>query len=267
MKFFASILSALALAVMATPLPSQAQPAISAEEAADLALVDRAFQAFGRSGYEAIDPMLPELRAAFDRAPESQASFEVGPDYVIIRPLGDESQALAMTILAGAMAGELTGQDSGQTIAIVQREPVYTWLALLLASEAVERGRYEDAVGYTGRGLERQPDAAPLVLEHAIALLALDRDAEALAVVDGALGAGITTQSYRPALLRRRGGILIELNRLAEAREALTESLELEPGHPTALHELQVIEAAEAGQGIGEFEIIRPAAAEQATGD
>ena len=64
-----------------------------------------------------------------------------------------------------------------------------------------------------------------------------------------------------------RGGILIELNRLAEAREALTESLELEPGHPTALHELQVIEAAEAGQGIGEFEIIRPAAAEQATGD
>lgn len=264
MKLFASILSALALAlaVMAAPLPSQAQPAISAQEAADLALVDRAFQAFGRGGYEAIDPMLPELRAAFDRAPESQASFEVGSDYVIIRPL-DESQAVTMTILASAMSSEVTGQDSSQTIAIVRREPVYTWLALLLASEAVERRRYEDAIGYTGRGLARQPDAAPLVLEHAIALMALDRDDEALAVVDEALDAGITTQGYRPALLRRRGGILIELNRLAEAREALNESLELEPDHPTALHQLGVLDAADAGEAIGEFEIVRPAATEQ----
>lgn len=236
--------------------PAVAQPAMTAAETSDLQLVERAYAAFSQGGYAAIQPLLPELRAALDAAPASQPSVEIGDDYIIVRA-DSQSQAILLMALASAAA-----PDDGRDRPVVTAPSIYPHIALLLASDAVEHGRYAEALGYTGRGLAIQPDSPPLILEHSIALLALDRDAEALEMIDTALASGsILLMEFEAPLLRRRGATLMELGRLGEARTAYEQSLEVEPDHPGALHQLRIIESAEAGEDIGDFEVVTAAEA------
>lgn len=253
-RFLTAVFLGLGLIVA---IPALAQPAMTATEEADVQLAQRAFAVFGQSGYAGIQPLLPDLRAALDNAPASQPSIEIGDDYIIVRA-SSETQMIVLMTLASAAA-----PDDGRERSVVTRPTTYPLIALLLAADAVEHGRYEEALGYTSRGLSIQPDDASLVLEHSIALMALDRDAEALEMIDAALASGsVMVTSFEAPLLRRRGALLIELRRLPEARAALERSLEIEPNHPTALNELAVIDAAEAGETIGDFSIIRPSEAD-----
>jgi tetratricopeptide (TPR) repeat protein len=239
-------------------MPALAQPAMTATEEADFQLAERAYSIFARSSYAGIQPLLPNLRAALDNAPASQPSIEIGDDYIIVRA-SSETQAIVLMTLASAVA-----PDDGRERSVVTRPTTYPLIALLLAAEAVERGRYEEALSYTSRGLSIQPDDASLVLEHSIALMALDRDAEALEMIDAALASGsVVVTDFEAPLLRRRGSLLIELRRLPEARAALERSLEIEPNHPTTLNELAIIDASEAGDEIGDFRIIRPGEADE----
>ena len=54
---------------------------------------------------------------------------------------------------------------------------------------------------------------------------------------------------FRAAALRGKGFVLIDLGRLDEAEKAERESLKLEPGNPTALHELDFIARQRAAPG------------------
>ncbi len=255
-RWIVSALAALALALPTIGSPALAQPAMTATEEASLQLVDRAYETFSRTGYAGIQPLLPELRAALDNAPASRPAIEIGDDYIIVRA-SSQAQGTVLMMLATTAA-----PDDGNTRSVAIYPSIYPAIALLLASDAVEHARYEEALGYTSRGLAIQSDDPGLILEHSIALMALDRDAEALEMIDEAIGSGnILFSDYRAPLLRRRGALLIELRRFPEARAAFEQSLEIEPNHPGALHELQVIENAEHGGEVGNFEVVTAAEA------
>ncbi len=237
-----SVFSRPALAwVPAEPLAYVTQDVTDAE-AEDYALLEEAYDAMGRRGYAGVDAFLPRLRAALDRAPASYPDMVTVGDEAIIR-----SSDLTTVILLSAMVGQ-----DGKKISIRQAPNVYPEIALVLASEAVERGRLEEAIAYCDRGLAIQPGNALLVVEKVVALNGLSRFDEALTIVDAALaGDFIRVMPHKARLLRNRGFVLIELGRLDEAEEAYRASLEVEEDNPVALSQLDYIAGQRAGRPRG----------------
>jgi len=75
------------------------------------------------------------------------------------------------------------------------------------------------------------------------------RWAEALAAYDAALAAvGDDDTKAKALIMRGRGYVLTELNRLDDAEAAYNDSLKVDPGNTLALHELDYIKKLRAGQ-------------------
>jgi tetratricopeptide (TPR) repeat protein len=120
---------------------------------------------------------------------------------------------------------------------------VYGMDAVLLAMQANEDKRHDQAEGYARRALVFAPDSTVAVNELAAAYNATGRSGEALKVLDEWLGSyGKSAEPmHRARMLRAKGFALIELKRLDEAEAIFKESLRLEPNHSGALGELEYI--------------------------
>lgn len=226
---------------LAGPPPAAADPAqaydysaLDARETADGAIVQAALTALGAEGFGAMNRYGPKLQAVLDRAPTPYPQVEIRGSQVIVRA-DDEESAISLG-LAGAM------QANGADRQVVGRFNVYPMAALLLGSWANERRDADGAVKALRRGLALQPGNALLASELGAAFTLQHRWPEALAVYEAALEANPELGKLaRARLLRGKGFALIELGRLDEAEAAYRQSLEAEPNHGGAQHELAYI--------------------------
>lgn len=216
------------------------QPHDAAREQADLDIAAKgmdAIQAFnqGKGDLAGLQALLPGIESALTHAPDRPSRPEKCGDTIILYS-GDLMQ---MLILSAAMEKHA---EMG-AVSIEQREPLpYALLAFEAGWIHFEAGDYAAAHAAYARGLLNNPDDATLVSEDSYALAQLMRDDEALALVDDFLAGHLTLADGQAALLqRKRGYILVDLNRLDEAEAAYRRSLELEPGNATALEELDYI--------------------------
>lgn len=222
------------------------QPVPAGAEATDQARLQAAMVDFQRRGYAGLGRHLRGLKAALNRAPASYGTIEAVSDTEWVVRSNDEDDALTLSLLASVMAQQASPD---RAVSISSRPNIYPAIAMLLGSEAVERGALDEAIGYLDQGLALQPTHAVLAAEKMGAMQGQGRMAEALAVGDAVLADdGLMPLSEgRGILQRRRGFSLIELGRLTDARAAFNASLEADPDNPTALGELQYIDGLEAG--------------------
>lgn len=206
-------------------------------EAEDWATVQAAQSALTAGGYSALQAHLPRLKAVLGRFPGIYPAQETRGRRVIIRA-DDEQEAMTQGLIIGTMA-----MTSGRGAVTVESRPnVYPRAALLLASEAVEGGRFDEAIGYLDLGLARQPRNIGLAAEKAAALNFTDRHAEVLTLLDPLVETTLLDIGGSTAVLQRhRGFALIELGRLDEAEAAYRASLEDEPENATARSQLAYI--------------------------
>lgn len=249
-----ALAAALAVAAPMGVAAARAQTAITlgetapdGAEARHLAVQQAAMEAFQRDGYAGLRAHLPRLKAALDAAPKSYPRIEALSDREWVVRSNDGADALVLSLMASTMAQQ---QSPDKAVSISARPNVYPMIALMLGSEAVERGAMDEAIGYLDQGLALQPGDITLTAEKMAAMQAKGLMAEALALGDAAAASqGMMALSEGMGILhRRRGFSLIELGRLGEARAAFNESLEHDPDNPAALNELRYIDGLEAGQ-------------------
>ena len=205
-----------------------------AREKADGEVVKAALDAAGAGGYDAIRARAPQLRAVLARAPAQYPQVEIRGNVVIVRA-DDEDSAVALGI-AGAM------QAQGSNRQVAGRFNTYPMAALLLGSLANEDRDADGAVAALTRGLAIQPGNALLAAELGAAFTLQKKWPEALATYQTALEANpLMGKPALARLLRGKGFALIELGRLDEAEVAYRQSLDAEPGHGGAQHELAYI--------------------------
>lgn len=226
---------------------------LQGREAEDARLLDQAFETMQSGGYSALERLAPRLRRALERAPESYPVLRV--EGSVIRVRGDLQDA----IMLGALAMTANqGPDSPAAYEISTTPNVYPLISLLLGSLAVERGRYDEALRVMDKGLSIQPGYWMLLNERIVALQGLGRHDQALAAADAALSSGdIMVQSNAGMFHRKRGGSLIELNRLDDAEAAYTAALELDADDRVAQAQLEYIRQVRAGAPRNQMAIVR----------
>ena len=228
---------------------------LAGQEKRDFDLLERAMRDMQARGYAGMDRHLPALRRAMERAPAIYPHTEkrAANDW-IVRTL-DIAETMVMATVLQASAVE-----AGASNVTVRQQPnVYPLIALMLGSEAVERGRLDEAIAVLDQGLARQPDDWVLIKEKASALQAAGRNEEALSLATEALASdSIRITLNAGALHRSRGFSLIELKRLSEARAAYDEALKLDPEDRSAKAQLAYIDGLEAGRPPVAPVIVRP---------
>jgi len=118
----------------------------------------------------------------------------------------------------------------------------YSRACYLLAYIAIEERNPQAAFQALQRGLELEPDQPHLWCELGHLLQLLGRHEEALQCYQRAESVRVWASSEQKGrALRGQGVNLIDLGRLDEAEAAFQRSLEAEPNHPNALHELGYI--------------------------
>ncbi|WP_395942631.1 tetratricopeptide repeat protein [Brevundimonas sp.] len=233
-------------------------PEMSQQEKRDHDLFVRANTDFQRRGHAALARHLPALRQALDRMPADYGQVANGDGQSIVR-VSDPGDVLIM-LVSFAAAHEKGEQPAGSATALPN---VYGDITMMLASEAVEARRYEEAVAYLDRTLKVQPQNWMLLSEKAAALQGLARWEEALALADDALASSdLLMALHRGPFHRRRGFSLIELGRLDEAKAAYEAALELDPEDANARRELEYIAQLKAGAPATAPQVIAPFAPE-----
>lgn len=237
-----------AAALTATPLaaaaqaPDAAQAAPSAvptpvRPAAELkaeALLNNAMKVAMTQGIAALRNDIPAMTEALDAAPAEYPQIDTRGEVTIVHGGG----------LGAMMRAALMGKSA------VQTANVYPDLALAVGSYYVETKQMQAAITALDKGLKLQPGEPGLVGEKGVALAALGRFGEAVAMYDAALATGQGDPMLLARLHRGRGVVLIDLKRLDEAEAALKTSLELQPNHPLALNELKYIAQIRGGTPI-----------------
>jgi len=106
----------------------------------------------------------------------------------------------------------------------------------------VEMGEYSKAIEFLNKGLRLEPDQPAFYTELGVAYGALKDYEQSIFNCRKALTVRKYCSDHVLAVAYRGLGInLIDLNQLDEAEEALKQSLIIEPDHPLALQELEVI--------------------------
>ncbi len=173
---------------------------------------------------------LPDLETALRRAPACYPLIERRNGEIQIRTMDENEYALLAGILSAA---------PGANEDIVMTANTYGNAALLLSSYAVEMRDYTGALAWADIGLALQPDNQLLINEKGVALSASGRFQEAFDLYEATLNnpvMGLTLD--RAGYLRRRGIVLIDLERLDEAEASLNEALRLDPNDQMSRDEL-----------------------------
>lgn len=214
----------------------------AAQEQADMDLAETALGAMGKanaSGSDAdlaaLKAMLPDLETALSHAPDKPSLPEHCGDSIILYS-GDMMQMLVLSAAIGK------DKSLGATH-VEQREPLpYALLAFAVGWIRFEGGDYAGADAADRKGLLNDPNDATLMSEDSFALSKLGRNAEALTALDAFIAGHPALGDDQMALLqRKRGYVLVELDRLDDAEAAYKKSLDLDPGNATALSELDYI--------------------------
>jgi len=218
--------------------------ASSQQEAEDAALLAKGMSAVNANGFPGLAPYLEDLQEALARAPATYPATEMLPNGDIIVRANDESDGMLLMLMASTLGGA-----GGKSARVIQGVNVYPMLAMLLGSEAVERGAYSDAHRYLDHGLALQPDNWALLSEKAASYLGQRNWSKALDVADAALASNdILLSMHQDAFLRKRGFALVELDRLQEARAAYEQALKLKPDDAGARSEIDYIDGLLAGK-------------------
>jgi tetratricopeptide (TPR) repeat protein len=156
------------------------------------------------------------------------------------------------TLLALLTATSAVRKDGTTRYTVAVHNP-YPQISLYLGSYYNEVGKHDDALRVLDEGIALRAtpgtgDSLPhLLSERGAALEALKRWDDALADFDQGLAIAQMPDDSRARLLRGRGYVLTELNRLDEAEEAYNSSLKLAPNNALALNELRYIARLKAG--------------------
>ncbi len=207
----------------------------AAQEAADLALASDALEVMQKHDLPGVDKMMPDLRAAFNHAPDVAAAPELCGDKVTL--YSDDSTA--MLILSGAInSGTIPGAKT-----VEQHEGLpYGVLGFVIGWIEFEHKDYASAVNDYAKGLKNSPNLPSLESEYVLTLSLLGRNDDALLSIDGFVAANSGLSDHDHAnLLRKRGYVLVELKRWDEAATAYKDSLKLEPDNDLAKSELDYI--------------------------
>lgn len=199
---------------------------------------DLALEAFGlmqAHDMSTLDSMTRKLEAALDRAPDVPSSSERCGDKINLYT-DDMGQMFLMTAFVSRTPGL-------EKVSVVQYGALpYGQLGFIVGWIRFEHEKFAAAYKAYARGLRNDPNDFTLINEMALTLSHLRRNDEGLALVDDFLAAHDTLDDKaKAALQRKRGYILVELQRLDEARAAYEESLRLEPGNAVAMGELDYI--------------------------
>lgn len=191
-------------------------------------------------------PDLAKLQTVLSHAPARFPRIEAHDDVVIVRASG-RSDFEALT------AAVRKGPEPQRSLPLEPRFNTYAMASLLIGSYYVETRAPKAALEALEVGLALQPDNPVLLTEKGSALTLLGgRYPEELAMYDAWLASGgVASDRDRARIQRARGFALTELGRLDEAERAYLESLELDPTHAGARHELAYISELRLGGARG----------------
>ncbi|HUO89419.1 MAG TPA: tetratricopeptide repeat protein [Rhizomicrobium sp.] len=246
--YFARVLAAAAAIALALMSPAFAAEPAAWQKASQL--VDKTWADVRSNGILAVKPHVSDIEQALADGKQTGTRVTSG-DTVYILTDGTADSLAAMT---GATMGADAAHGVTKSVSVANPYPM---LSLLLGSYYDEIGQSADALRVLDAGLALLDSGGPvaglsehrpgLLIERGEALMALHRFADALADFDE----GLKTQSLDPKLkahmLRGRGFALTELGRLDDAEKSYRDSLAIEPGNPTAEHELAYIATLRAG--------------------
>lgn len=244
LSFFAA---AVALLLCAIPASAQNHPTFAAvtcatrseHEGRDRRAVDAATRAYLRDGYAAIGRHVSALERVMSHAPDCFPMIEARDGQILVRAQDREEFLMVSAILQQATPGVSIQRDEVN---------IYVGASFLLGAYAVETHRFEEAIAWLDRGLALQPRYQPLLLERVVALMWLDRYAEAYAMLRSALDDPEHALTLdRSRFLRDAGVALIGLERLDEAEAVLNEALQLRPSDQRTRDELNNIARQRAG--------------------
>jgi tetratricopeptide (TPR) repeat protein len=229
-----------------------ASPAFAAEPAAwqsATQLVGKTWGEVQSGGILAVKPLVADIEQALVDGKSTGTRVKDGDTVYILT----DGQADTLAAMAGATMGK---DPSGATKAVAIANP-YPMLSLLLGSYYDEIHQPDDALRVLDAGLALLDpmgasaglsDHRPgLLIERGEALIALHRFDDALADFDDGLKADNLDPKLKAHLMRGRGFALTELGRLDDAEKSYRDSLVLDPGNPTAEHELAYLAALHAG--------------------
>lgn len=136
------------------------------------------------------------------------------------------TNAAAISILAQALIAQRRGEEAIAPLEKAVRRSDDPGLETLLAGALSEAGRAEEAVERLRRTTERRPPFLPAFQELAGQLAMAARIAEAIAVIDGAIGLAPGVVELRLDMSR----LHLYGNDRRKARAVLTEAREIAPG-------------------------------------
>lgn len=205
------------------------------QEQADLALATKALGIMQTHNMAQLDALMPDLRAAFNRAPDLAPQPELCDGKLIVY-----TEDMSDFLIVSAMV--TGGKAKGATSAEMRYVMPYGTLGFVVGWIEYEHQDFNNALKDYAKGLRNDPDNATLEAEYASSLINLRRMDDALQSVDAFMAArpGLKGKG-KAALLRKRGYVLVELGRWDEGEAAYRASLVEDPGNATAKGELDYI--------------------------
>jgi len=210
----------------------------AAQEKADQALVMSALDLIQAHDMDKLNALLPDLETALGHAPDAPSYPEHCGDSLIVY-----SDELSDFLTLSAM---VTGHEKTFGASKVEQRAAlpYPLLAFAIGWTYFENEDFQSAHDAYAKGLLNDPDFNSLIMEDTLALAALHRSPEALGQLDAYLARNPDLPDEQMAnALRKRGYVLIELERWDEAETAYKDSLKLDPDNETAQGELEYIAA------------------------
>jgi tetratricopeptide (TPR) repeat protein len=210
----------------------------AAQEKADMALAMSALDFMQAHDMDKLNTMLPDLKTALGHAPDIVSHPEHCGDSIIVY-----SDELSDVLTVSAMIQGHEKEFGASKVAQHEVLP-YPLLAFVVGWIEFENEDFQSAHDAYAKGLLNDPNYHLLIMEDTLTLAALHRSPEALGQLDAYLARNPDLPDAQMAnALRKRGYVLVELERWDEAEAAYKDSLKLEPDDETAQGELEYITA------------------------
>lgn len=207
------------------------------QEEADRKLVLKALNIMQKHDLHAVEKMMPDLRAAFNHAPDVPSAPELCGDSIIHY----SDDMTSFLVLSGAIS---SGAIPGAASATQRQELPYGLLGFVVGWVEFEHKDYAAALTDYAKGLKNEPRLHSLVSEYVLTLSMMGRSEDALKAIDAFLADNPGLDDHdRANMLRKRGYALVELKRWDEAEAAYRESLKIQPGNKIAEGELDYIKS------------------------